>query len=298
MNTVHHDVCPVCKHKKVKFVFDAIDYTVSKQKFSIYECDYCSLRFTQDIPSGETIGVYYKSEDYISHTNTSKGFINNLYQKVRTKTMRKKALLVTKKTKLSKGTLLDIGSGAGTFLFTMQQQGWDVLGLEPDADARAVAMETYGIASRSSIEIFDLPNEKFHAITMWHVLEHVHQLHEYVQELFRILAPGGKLFIAVPNYTSKDAETYQQYWAAYDVPRHLYHFSPKSVKNLMEQHGFTVAEMKPMWYDSFYISMLSSKYKTGSINYVAAGLHGVSSNIMAINNVEKCSSIIYVIEKK
>lgn len=297
MSIIHYEACPVCKQSNFKFVFDVVDYTVSKQKFSIYECEHCSLRFTQDVPTEDAIGIYYKSEDYISHTNTSKGLINNLYQKVRTITMKQKAALVMDKTRLQKGSLLDIGSGAGAFLSTMQGRGWTVLGLEPDADARKVALADFNISSIPSSEIYHLETEKFDAITMWHVLEHVHQLHDYISTLHKILKPGGKLLIAVPNYTSKDAATYQQYWAAYDVPRHLYHFSPKALRKLMEPHGFKVAEMKPMWYDSFYISMLSSKYKTGAVKYFAAGLHGLSSNLKAFNNTESCSSIIYVIEK-
>jgi 2-polyprenyl-3-methyl-5-hydroxy-6-metoxy-1,4-benzoquinol methylase len=111
---------------------------------------------------------------------------------------------------------------------------------------------------------------QFDAITMWHVLEHVHDLSAYIQQLKSILRDNGKILIAVPNYTSLDAKIYQQYWAAYDVPRHLYHFSPRSVQMLMEKHGLKIIQYKPMWYDSFYISLLSSKYRNGKTNWMAA----------------------------
>ncbi|MEX0635867.1 MAG: class I SAM-dependent methyltransferase, partial [Ferruginibacter sp.] len=148
-----------------------------------------------------------------------------------------------------------------------------------------------------SSEIFNLPAEQYDAITMWHVLEHVHQLHEYIDQLKKLIKPSGKMVIAVPNYTSDDATHYGKYWAAYDVPRHLYHFSPASMKALMVRHGMRVVQCKPMWFDSFYVSMLSEQYKNGNGNLVAAFFRGLASNITAFSNNEKCSSVIYVIEK-
>jgi SAM-dependent methyltransferase len=146
-------------------------------------------------------------------------------------------------------------------------------------------------------QFFHLPAESFDAITLWHVLEHVHDLSAYVQQLKSLLKERGKLFIAVPNYTSKDAAIYKESWAAYDVPRHLYHFSPRSMQSLMEKHGLKLLGYKPMWYDSFYISMLSSKYKNGKTNLLASFFNGLSSNLKAMGDVKKCSSVIYVIGK-
>ena len=143
----------------------------------------------------------------------------------------------------------------------------------------------------------DIRGSSFNAITLWHVLEHVHQLHDYIEHLKRILKPQGKLFIAVPNYQSTDSNIYRSYWAAYDVPRHLYHFSPNSIEVLMQKHGLKVDAKKPMWFDSFYISMLSSKYKTGKTNYITAFINGLRSNVNALLNKESCSSLIYIISK-
>ena len=296
MPTVHYTHCPVCGSADIHFALSAKDYTVSNGSFEIFACNDCSLRFTQDVPDAESIGDYYKSENYISHTNTSKGFINQLYQSVRSKTMKQKAAIITNQTGKQKGALLDIGCGTGTFLHTMQQTGWDVTGLEPDADARKNALDLYGIHAKQPDELFSLPEKSFDAITMWHVLEHVHTLQEYVEQIKKLLKPGGKIIVAVPNYTSKDEKIYQQYWAAYDVPRHLYHFSPKAMKTLMELHQLKVAKMLPMWYDSFYVSMLSSKYKNGRTNYIGACWNGLLSNIHAMNHPEYCSSVIYIIE--
>jgi 2-polyprenyl-3-methyl-5-hydroxy-6-metoxy-1,4-benzoquinol methylase len=194
-------------------------------------------------------------------------------------------------------TWLDVGCGTGAFLNTMLQAGWDATGLEPDETARKNAQELYQVQPLSSPEIFNLPEQQYDAITMWHVLEHVHQLHEYIDQLKKLLKPSGKLIIAVPNFTSADGQHYKSHWAAYDVPRHLYHFSPASMKKLMELHGMQVIEHKPMWFDSFYVSMLSEKYKNGKDNLISAFFRGLLSNIAAMGNHQKCSSVIYVIGK-
>ena len=134
-------------------------------------------------------------------------------------------------------------------------------------------------------------------ITLWHVLEHVHDLKNYIGQIKKLLKEKGRLFVAVPNYQSLDAEVYKEFWAGYDVPRHLYHFTPNSMKHLMESEGLKIVELKPMWFDSFYVSLLSSKYKNGSTNWVGAIWTALRSNLQAMKDVNKCSSVIYVITK-
>ncbi|SDD48280.1 class I SAM-dependent methyltransferase [Niabella drilacis] len=298
MSQVHYEACPVCGSTQTRPVFLVKDYTVSGEVFPIEECISCSLRYTQNVPDQEAIGPYYKSEDYISHSNTSKGLVSRMYQRVRTRTMQQKAAIVERYSRKRAGKLLDVGCGTGTFLSTMKSRGWEVAGLEPDADARAMAKTLYNLVVAPSHEIYQLEGEQFDAITLWHVLEHVHELHGYMEQLKRMLKPGGVLLIAVPNYTSRDADIYEQYWAAYDVPRHLYHFSPDAMKVLTTQHGLRVIKLLPMWFDSFYVSLLSSRYKYGKTHYFGAGLHGLSSNINAAGNTKECSSVIYVIRKE
>jgi 2-polyprenyl-3-methyl-5-hydroxy-6-metoxy-1,4-benzoquinol methylase len=295
MSTIHHTACPVCLSNDIHPLLTVKDYMVSKENFVIWQCEECSLRFTQDVPGADSIGPYYKSEDYISHTNTSKGLVNKLYQAVRNFTMGQKAGLVKKQTGISSGNLLDVGSGTGAFLHTMQQQGWQVTGIEPDETARAVATKEYGLRLKDPSELFQFQPASFDAITLWHVLEHVHELHPYIEQLKNLLKPNGKIFIAVPNYKSGDADSYRLKWAAYDVPRHLYHFTPKSMEALVKQHGLIISAKKPMWFDSFYISMLSSKYKNGKTNWIGAVVTGVQSNLKALANTDKCSSVIYVV---
>lgn len=292
---VHYTNCPICSSPDIRNALAVKDHSVSGKSFAIMECGQCGLRFTQDVPGPEAISPYYKAEEYISHTNTSKGLVNRIYKFVRQRTMIRKRKLVEASTGITKGKILDLGSGVGSFVNEMKQHGWQVAGIEPDEDARKVAKELYQIDLSPTEEFYRLAANSFDAITMWHVLEHVHDLHDYIRQLRNILAEKGRLLIAVPNYTSFDAKQYGAYWAAYDVPRHLYHFSPSSMKILMEKHGLVIHEYKPMWYDSFYIALLSSKYRNGSTNWIGAGWNGLRSNLKAMGDTKKCSSVIYVI---
>lgn len=294
---IHYTTCPVCSAGTIKEALRVKDHSVSGEEFSIWECSACHFRFTQDVPDAASIGPYYQSEEYISHSNTSKGLINRLYQAVRKRTLKRKRKLVQQQTGMGKGQLLDIGSGTGAFVDEMEKSGWRVTGLEPDSGARQVAKDSFGVTLQDTSGFFQLPDEQFDAITMWHVLEHVHTLHEYMTQLKNLLKPGGRILIAVPNYTSGDACHYQSYWAAYDVPRHLYHFSPGSMEKLAAIHGLKLLSCKPMWYDSFYISMLSSKYKHGKTSLPGSFYQGLVSNFKAIGQLRKCSSLIYVLGK-
>ena len=290
-----YTACPCCDGEDIKKVLSAKDHTVSNEIFDIWHCNRCTARFTQNIPDATEIGKYYQSENYISHSETKKGLINSLYHLVRKKTLDDKKDLLKRYTKLSTGKVLDIGAGTGAFLHCMMQHNWEVTGIEPDATARENAKKFYGVNLLSDEELFSGTLQNFDAITLWHVLEHVHDLHKYLGYLKKILKPGGCLFIAVPNYTSYDAGVYKEFWAAYDVPRHLYHFSPASFAKLVVKHGLQLKKIKPMWYDSFYVSMLSEKYKTGKNNFINAACNGFVSNVKTLFDNKKCSSVIYII---
>jgi 2-polyprenyl-3-methyl-5-hydroxy-6-metoxy-1,4-benzoquinol methylase len=294
---ITYSQCPVCNSAQIQDAFSAKDYTVSNEIFTIVKCNSCTHMFTQNVATQNEIGKYYQSENYISHSDTQEGIVNKLYHAVRKLTLTGKKNLLQKETGKQQGKILDIGCGSGAFLNTMQQAGWESTGLEPDDAARMKAAELYNIDPQPSHQIFNLPHNTYDAITLWHVLEHVHQLHEYIAQLKNMLTANGRIFIAVPNYTSYDAQHYAYHWAAYDVPRHLYHFSPASMKNLLEQHGLNIKKTKPMWFDSFYVSMLSEQYKNGKGNIIKAIFIGFVSNLKTLFNKEKCSSLIYVIGK-
>jgi SAM-dependent methyltransferase len=296
--TIHYTQCPVCGSTAIAPLLSAKDNTVSHELFAIWQCSSCTHRFTQDIPDEGNIGRYYKSDDYISHSNTRKGLVNKLYLFIRKVTLKAKQQLVSKTTGLKQGALLDVGAGTGAFALQMQQAGWQVTGLEPDGDARRNAQDLHNIELLPTEQLFQLPAAGFDAITLWHVLEHVQQLHDYMARFNDLLRKDGVLLIAVPNYTSLDAGIYKEHWAAYDVPRHLYHFSPGSMQALAQRHGFAIDQYIPMWFDSFYISMLSEQYKTGSIRYLQAFVNGLRSNLKAYGKPQRYSSVIYVLKKK
>lgn len=296
-NFINHTLCPFCQSAAIQPVLAVRDHTVSKELFEVWHCDGCSNRFTQLVPDVASIGPYYQSAAYISHSDTNKGLVNRLYHLVRNYTLRSKRKLIRRVTGKEKGLLLDVGAGIGAFAHTMREAGWEVTALEPDEKARQRAQEKYGLELQSPETLYQLPDAQYDAITLWHVLEHVHDLHGYLQVFARILKPGGKLIIAVPNYTSYDATVYQQYWAAYDVPRHLYHFSPAGMELLGQQKGFRLETTLPMWFDSLYVSMLSEQYKNGKSNLPGALRTGIWSNVKTLSNAKKCSSVIYVFSK-
>ncbi|MEO9020883.1 MAG: class I SAM-dependent methyltransferase [Ginsengibacter sp.] len=292
-----YDSCPNCGSSSISFAVSVKDYTVSGDRFEIWECKNCTQRFTQNIPDAEGIGKYYQSDNYISHSDTSKGLINHLYHKVRKHTLVQKKKLIERTTGMKTGKILDVGAGTGAFLHTMKTANWNATGIEPDNTAREKAKELHGLNLEKPEQFYAFNPETFDAITLWHVLEHVHELHEYISQLKKLLTPDGKLFIAVPNYTSADAKIYKEFWAAYDVPRHLYHFSPAAMKQLLHSHGFKLNILKPMWYDSVYVSMLSEQYKTGKPHPIKALVNGCISNVNALFDKTKCSSVIYIASK-
>lgn len=295
---IHYDKCPVCDSSGIHKVLTATDHTFSQSPFEIWQCAQCSLRFTQDVPPANEIGKYYRSENYISHSDTNKGVINKLYHRVRKYTLGIKHKFVVEQTGKKAGVILDVGAGTGAFLHYMSQNGWKTEGLEPDENAIARARTQYGLELRSANDLFNLDPGAFDAITLWHVLEHVHDLHGYMRKLKELLNSNGRLFIAVPNYTSFDAEEYTSWWAAYDVPRHLYHFSPAAMQELTARHGFAIQKIQPMWFDSFYVSLLSEKYRKNRAALMKGFITGIRSNTKALANKRRASSLIYVLSRQ
>lgn len=272
------------------------DYTVSKTEFNIVACKQCGFKFTNPRPEDSDLGNYYKSEEYVSHSDTKKGLINRLYHFVRSYTLNKKIKLVD--SYVSRGTILDYGCGTGMFLNAASLSGWKTIGMEPDADARRLAKNKNLKVFESKIDLEkEIEDKSLSAISLWHVLEHVTDMNDTLSFFEKKLNKNGVLIIAVPNHISYDAKYYHKFWAAYDVPRHLYHFEKKSVETLMENLGFYLEDCKPMKFDSFYVSMLSEKYKTGTMNLFKAFWVGLVSNIKAKAATEY-SSVIYVFKKQ
>jgi 2-polyprenyl-3-methyl-5-hydroxy-6-metoxy-1,4-benzoquinol methylase len=288
--------CPICNSNHFDTYLESEDYTVSRETFKIVSCSSCQFKFTNPIPDLEKLGLYYKSEEYVSHSNSNKGLINSIYQVVRKYTLLKKLKLISKFYRT--GNLLDIGCGTGEFLDICKQAKWNVKGIEPDEGARKMATENFSLDVGPEEELKDLTDQSYDAITMWHVLEHVPNLKERMVELKRLLKPNGIIIIAVPNCNSLDAKIYGKYWAAYDVPRHLYHFTPKDMDELVKQFELKVFNILPMIFDSFYVSMLSEKYKNGKVNLIRSMWNGLRSNLNSMKTGKTSSSQIYLIKKK
>ena len=288
--------CPVCKGQNFTPYLNCKDYTVSQKEFTIVSCESCNFKFTNPIPDISDLGEYYKSEDYISHSNTKKGLVSRLYHLVRNYTLKKKLALVS--SNVSRGTIMDYGCGTGMFLDICQEAGWRAFGMEPDSGARKIAKDMKLKVYKDKAELeASHREEKIDAITLWHVLEHVTDLDNTLSYFKTKLSKDGVLIIAVPNYTSYDANHYKEFWAAYDVPRHLFHFEVTSLSNLLGSYGFVLESTLPMKFDSFYVSMLSEKYKTGSVKFISAFLTGLRSNLRA-KVATDYSSVIYVFKHK
>lgn len=290
--------CPVCNHDRLKAYLSCTDYTVSRETFKVVQCGSCGFRFTNPRPEENEIGKYYQSEEYISHSDTSKGFVNKLYLMVRNYTISKKVKLINRLTgnpQPAANNLLDIGCGTGEFLNACKENGWNVTGIEPSEVARKNAEQKYNIIPLSPEKLFEISEKKFNVITLWHVLEHVHRLDTTIDRINKILSDEGVLIIAVPNCGSRDAKKYESHWAAWDLPRHLYHFTKKDIEALFKKFGFKLSEVLPMKFDSFYVSLLSEKYKTGKSNLISGFWNGLISNSSAKEN--GYSSQIYILKK-
>jgi 2-polyprenyl-3-methyl-5-hydroxy-6-metoxy-1,4-benzoquinol methylase len=267
------------------------DHSVSGDTFQLVLDKELQLLKTHPQPALQDLGRYYESDDYISHTDGSRSVFEKIYQAVKQKALRDKVSLIANM-RGAKGKLLDIGAGTGDFLVKAEENGWQVLGIEPNVKAKALA-ESKHICFADNLE--EIESASMDVITMWHVLEHVLDLEGQIAQLKRIIKSDGVIIIAVPNYKSYDAQYYGIYWAAYDVPRHLWHFSKTAIKKLFAEQQLELVNVLPMKFDSFYISLLSEKYKTGKMNFINGFLTGLRSNLKAKKNMEY-SSHIYVLK--
>lgn len=269
------------------------DYSVSKETFDLYHDETLDMLITSPQPSLENLGKYYESEDYISHTDNKRSLFEKLYHFIKSIALKNKLNLINS-LQSNKGRILDIGAGTGDFLSVAKNDGWKTIGVEPNDKAKAIA-KNKGVSFVEKTS--ELENHSFDVISMWHVLEHVPDLDKQIKELKRLLKPTGTLIIAVPNFKSFDAKHYGKFWAAYDVPIHFWHFSKTAIQLLFEKEEMKLEKVLPMKFDSFYVSLLSEKYKSGKMNFIKAFFIGLQSNWRARMNFEY-SSHIYILKNK
>lgn len=285
--------CPVCNGKVFQTIYQCQDYTVSHETFTVKQCVSCMLGITSPRPEEMTLGSYYQSPEYISHSGKSTGAIGWIYNVARFFSLR------WKKNKISQfsttGSILDFGCGSGEFLNALQKDNWNITGVEPSELARKKASALNGINIYSSLD--EIHGKDFDCITAWHVVEHVSFPLQTIQQLKSHLKKSGTIFIAVPNYQSPDAKHYKNYWAGFDVPRHLWHFSKNSIQILLEKSGLEVVKIIPMRLDAYYVSLLSEKYRADNklslIQYIKGIASGLASNLRA-KKEKNYSSLIYI----
>ena len=271
------------------------DYSVSGERFQLLYNNELDMLETFPQPEMDTLANYYKSKDYISHTDSKRNLFEKVYHWVRNYSLQQKLKLINKYSS-QPNSLLDIGCGTGDFLATAQKAGWEIQGVEPDAGARVIANKKTSNSVKDVEALEDFANASFDVITLWHVLEHLPNLDEQIKILDKLLKPEGTLILAVPNFKSYDATHYKEFWAAYDVPRHFWHFSQDTISKLFSKVGMHVVQTKPMIFDSYYVSLLSEKYKTGKMKMLSAFFTGFISNRKAKRSGEY-SSLIYILKK-
>ncbi len=288
--------CPICQHTEFSNYIICSDHLVTDESFAIAQCNHCSLKFTNPRPTTENIHKYYQSSAYDSHKKKRSGLTDGIYNVARKFALNSKLNLINS-LQADKGKLLDVGCGTGLFLDVCTKDGWEGIGIENNENARLLAEANSPAVIIENIDSLEQKKE-FEIITLWHVLEHLHDLRGSLIKLRAILQKNGFLIIAVPNCDSWDRSYYKEMWAAYDVPRHLYHFSHLTVSKLAKKCEFKVKEVLPMKLDAFYVSLLSEKYKRAKNPFLKAFIAGLKSNQWAKKNQNNYSSLIYVLSKK
>ena len=299
MDTIHIDTCPICGSKRLDEAGTCTDHYATGESFKIWRCLDCRFRFTQDFPDESVIARYYDSPDYISHSDTRRGLVNKIYHLARTYMLRRKRNLVIEQTEQERGHVLDIGAGTGYFAHEMKKARWTVTAAETNPEARAFARRHFRLDHIiAPDELATQPDGTYDAVTMWHVMEHVQELDHEWNLIHRLLREGGIFLMAVPNFESADGRIYGNHWAAFDVPRLLWHFNSENVHTIAARHGFKMIDTQPMPLDAFFISILSERYAGSRHPFLQGMSTGLKCYFKSGGRPELSSSIIYVMKKK
>jgi 2-polyprenyl-3-methyl-5-hydroxy-6-metoxy-1,4-benzoquinol methylase len=294
---VHHARCPLCLSERIAGQFECTDHFISKEVFQIAKCSSCGFLFTQDYPDENEISGYYESEDYISHSDTNAGLLNKLYHLIRQFMLIRKMGMIKRTTGLKTGSLLDIGSGTGHFASMMKKAGWNVKAIEINEKTRLSSSKSFGLDVYAPSEISGFEKGSLDCITLWHVLEHLHDPEDYLSKIHALLKPAGICLVALPNSSSFDAKYYKRFWAAFDVPRHLWHFDPSTFRLLAEKSAFKIESQSVLPFDVFYISLLSEKYRGSKYPFIGGLLRGAKFAFLTFLRRSGSSSIVYILRK-
>jgi len=292
-----HKNCPLCGSDKISVLHMCRDFLVSGDIFPVCNCGSCSFVFTNNAPGEQESAAFYVSDEYISHSDTGKGLINKAYHLVRKWMLASKFRMLREESRLSSASVLDIGSGTGYFPVFLRQKGWECQGIEISDAAREAALARNNISLLPPAAILDIKSSGIDIITMWHALEHFYRPGDYLDASHRILKDDGLLVVAVPNHLSHDAKKYGGRWAAWDVPRHLWHFNPDSMQEMAEKHHFKLQSIRRLPFDAFYVSVLSEKNNNTPFPLIRGFIAGSVSWLGSIRNIRTSSSLVYFFRK-
>lgn len=295
---VHLSKCPLCDSENITNYLRCRDHFLSGEIFELSRCRSCGFVFTQDHPDEKESAKYYESDEYLSHNTGSGGFVSLIYRISRKIMLIRKRRLIVRAAGMKTGRLLDMGSGSGHFLSAMKNAGWDVTGMEINDKARSLSEELFGLKVIPPGRIDALETGTYDCITLWHVLEHFHDPFFYAREIKRLLKDEGICIVALPNAASYDAAHYSGSWAAYDVPRHLWHFTPETFRLFSGKAGFHVKKILPLPPDVFYISVLSEKYKGSGIFFIKGIIRGIWFSVRSLFRKHRSSSLVYILGNK
>ena len=298
MNYQDFKPCPLCGASGQIPYANCTDFTVSKESYTLLRCPECGVVYTLDPPSEDEMTRYDKLNLKLKLGDKPKGLTQKLYYRVRAYMLGWKARMVEKLAYRTRGSLLNYGAKTGFFSHKMERRGWKVTSVERYHEERLFSLEMFHHRMIDVPEMDSLHAGTFDVITMWHVFEHTHHPNELLSRFYELLRPGGILVMACPNIRSTDAMHYGPYWAAYDVPRHLWHFDPNSINILAHRHGFTLMHHEKMPFDSFYISVLSEKHMRHKLAFIRGILYGLHSWRISLTRRSRSSSIVYVFRKR
>jgi 2-polyprenyl-3-methyl-5-hydroxy-6-metoxy-1,4-benzoquinol methylase len=293
---VQQNSCPICSGTTLTHYLTCTDHLVSRKEFELLRCSSCGFILTSAPPDETHIGAFYESDEYISHSDSGKTFLDKVYREVRKIMLSRKRRLVIRNTIKQTGKILDFGCGTGHFLNEMKRAGWDATGVEVNKKARDHAASGFGLEVFPPEAVRSLPDNEYDCITLWHVLEHINEPSDHFSEIKRLLKPGGAVLVALPNSDSFDALHYGNVWAAFDVPRHLWHFNPSTFSKFAAKAGFTITSLKILPFDVFYISILSEKHKGAMFPSFSGLVMGKIYFFLSLFSRKRGSSIVYCLK--
>lgn len=293
--------CPLCyAHDATIPYLSCKDFLVSGLDFFMVICQNCGHIYTNPIPNELNINKYYISDAYISHHDNQTTLFQRAYHAVKKMMIRRKICIV--KGRIKRGSkVLDIGCGTGSFLEALKLMGYMTVGIEPGDIARERALKKDIDVYKNISALAETPHMRFHLISMWHVLEHIEDVNKQLEICHNLLDANAFLIIAVPLNKSFDAAFYKQFWAGYDLPRHLHHFSRETLKKAAASSGFILEKVESLPFDSFYVSLLSENYKKSIPKPIAAARAigiGLVSNLLALTGSRPASSEIFIFRKQ